>query len=88
MQTAPQPNHIRCIRDHEWKFGMYFDPNAKEGNEYEMYDLKNDPLETNNVANESEFVEQRALLQNRLDQLMTQVNCKPETLRDIFGAKE
>lgn len=87
LQTAPQPNHIRCIRDREWKFGMYFDPNGEEPNEYELYDLNADPLEMNNVAEEAEYSEDRAALQQRLDQLMEQFESRPADLPDIFGPK-
>jgi len=87
LQTAPQPNHIRCVRNHEWKFAVYFDPNGVETNEYEMYDLKNDPLEMNNIANDANYSAQRALLEVRLDKLMNQYNAQPEDLPDIFGAR-
>lgn len=85
LQTAPQPNHIRCLRDRHWKFGMYFDPNGREANEYEMYDLTADPLEMNNVANDPAYAQQRSLLQQRLDDLMAEYGSRPEDLPDIFG---
>jgi choline-sulfatase len=45
-----QPNHIRTIVDGKWKFSRYFDPSGKEAEEYELYDLVNDPNEMNNLA--------------------------------------
>ncbi len=42
--------HIRCIREANWKFAMYFDPSGAYPTEYEMYDLARDPLETLNLA--------------------------------------
>ena len=85
LQTAPQPNHIRCIRDHNWKFGMYFDPSGEEANEYELYDLTEDPFEMNNVADDPAYTDQRAMLQKRLDGLMVRYHSRPEDLPDIFG---
>lgn len=87
LETAPQPNHIRCVRDHDWKFGMYFDPNGVEANEYEMYDLNKDPLEMNNIADEPAYREQRAVLQERLNSLLEQYEARAEDLPNIFGAK-
>ena len=87
LQTAPQPNHIRCVRDRQWKFGLYFDPNGVEDNEYEMYDLTNDPLEMNNVADDPAYAAQRAALQERLDALMEQYDARPEQLPHIFGPR-
>lgn len=45
-----QPNHIRTIVDGKWKFSRYFDPSGQEEEEYELYDLVNDPNELNNLA--------------------------------------
>jgi choline-sulfatase len=45
-----QPCHIRCIREAEWKFAMYFDPDHGEASQYELYDLRNDPDELHNMA--------------------------------------
>ena len=38
-----QPAHIRCIREAEWKYAMYFDPHHEAAPEYELYDLRSRP---------------------------------------------
>ena len=43
--------HIRCIRETHWKFALYFAPWQQPSEYiYEMYDLKNDPTESHNLA--------------------------------------
>jgi choline-sulfatase len=44
------PNHIVSIREARWKLAKYFDPDGKKRPQWEMYDLKNDPLERVNLA--------------------------------------
>ena len=55
METANElvgpPNRIRCIREKAWKYARYFDSNDEAAPEYEMYDLINDPMELENLAN-------------------------------------
>ena len=48
--VAP-PNHIRSIREERYKLARYFDPDGNEPEQWEMYDLADDPLETVNIAN-------------------------------------
>lgn len=45
-----QPNHIRCVRTAQYKLARYFDPNGRVPDEWEMYDLQNDPNEALNLV--------------------------------------
>jgi len=48
-----QPAHIRCIRERDWKFALYFDPDNPFDPDYrcyELYDLANDPHELHNMG--------------------------------------
>ena len=45
------PNHITSIREGRYKLAKYYDVNGAIPEQWEMYDLKHDPLETNNLAN-------------------------------------
>ena len=47
---VPPPQHIVSIRETRWKLAQYYDPNSRARPEWEMYDLKTDPLETTNLA--------------------------------------
>lgn len=48
------PNHIVSIREERWKLAKYHDVNPDKKKckwpEWEMYDLKRDPLEKRNLA--------------------------------------
>ncbi len=47
----PQPpNHIVSIREHRYKLARYYDADGKVPDQWEMYDLKTDPLERRNLA--------------------------------------
>ncbi len=46
------PNHIVSIREGRWKLAKYYDVEGKKPPQWEMYDLKNDPLEKRNIAYE------------------------------------
>lgn len=53
QKTGPyvrQPSHIVSVREKRWKLARYWDPSGKEADQFEMYDLKNDPLERRNLA--------------------------------------
>jgi choline-sulfatase len=44
------PNHIVSIREKRWKLARYYDAAGKVPDQWEMYDLKSDPLERVNIA--------------------------------------
>ncbi len=44
------PANIRSIREKDWKYAVYFDPNTGKPMEFEMYHLSEDPLEQKNLA--------------------------------------
>ena len=48
LSTEGVPMQIRAIYDGRYKYARYFDPGVEE--EYEFYDLLNDPLELHNLA--------------------------------------
>jgi choline-sulfatase len=47
---VPPPNHITSIRGKRYKLAKYYDVNGAVPEQWEMYDLENDPLETRNIA--------------------------------------
>jgi choline-sulfatase len=44
------PQHIVSLRETRWKIAEYYDVSGKIPSQWEMYDLKRDPLERNNLA--------------------------------------
>ncbi|WP_342381532.1 sulfatase-like hydrolase/transferase [Myxococcus stipitatus] len=44
-----QPNHVRCVRTPRWKLARTWDPSGTHADQWELYDLKNDPLELENL---------------------------------------
>jgi arylsulfatase A-like enzyme len=44
------PNHIVSIRERRYKLARYYDPQGGVPSQWEMYDLKTDPLERTNLA--------------------------------------
>jgi choline-sulfatase len=44
------PNHIVSIREHRYKLARYYDADGNAPDQWEMYDLKTDPLERINLA--------------------------------------
>ena len=44
------PNHIVSIRERRYKLARYYDADGNVPDQWEMYDLKTDPLERTNLA--------------------------------------
>lgn len=56
-ESVMQPNHVHCVVSKDnWKLVRYFEPvdgepnNYDHNNQYELYDLDNDPTEINNLV--------------------------------------
>ncbi len=48
--SVRQPNHVRSVRTKAYKLNRYFDPSGQAAQEWEMYDLAQDPNETVNLV--------------------------------------
>ena len=46
----PQPNHVQAVIGKEWKYARYYDPKNSQTVVHEMYNIKSDPAEMNNLA--------------------------------------
>ncbi|HEX2528309.1 MAG TPA: sulfatase-like hydrolase/transferase [Geminicoccus sp.] len=71
-QLVAPPNRIVSIREGRWKLARYYDGDGNVPDQWEMYDLLKDPLETNNLARPGyrptlEQATQRARLTARLE---------------------
>jgi choline-sulfatase len=44
------PQHIVSLRERRWKIAEYYDVNGRVASQWEMYDLKRDPLERTNLV--------------------------------------
>jgi arylsulfatase A-like enzyme len=53
LDQNPAPAKLRAVFDGRYKYARYFDQGLAE--EYELYDLKNDPLELKNLANDAGY---------------------------------
>lgn len=45
------PDRIRCVRERRWKYARYFHADSSYPDEFEMYDVEQDPNELQNLAN-------------------------------------
>ncbi|MGA7396830.1 MAG: sulfatase-like hydrolase/transferase [Solirubrobacterales bacterium] len=48
--VSPQPNRIRAVRSKDAMYAVYFDPSGGEQPEFELYDMKRDPNQVNNLV--------------------------------------
>lgn len=48
--SVKQPNHVRCVRTRDYKLVRYFDPAGAVPQEWELYDVADDPNETRNLV--------------------------------------
>lgn len=82
--AVKQPNHVRCVRTRDWKLARYFDPAGKAPQEWEMYDLRNDPNEAVNLVEVAATPPQaRADLPER-----TKVQAAADRLADLLARLE
>lgn len=65
-------NRIRCVRTEEWKYCYYFGALGNYANQYELYNLINDPDELTNLAYDDDYADVRAEMEERLQQLERQ----------------
>lgn len=59
------PTHIRCVRDRRYKYARYFRPGTGD-EEFELYDLLEDPLEMTNLAVDPGYRSIRKEMHDRL----------------------
>jgi arylsulfatase A-like enzyme len=76
---------IRAIVEPDWKYAVYYDPFTGAPLEYEMYDLRRDPLELANLAHAAHHTPQsdveRARLHARLTDVMKEKSTTPDEIR-------
>jgi arylsulfatase A-like enzyme len=75
---------IRAIVEKDWKYAVYYDPVTGAAPEYELYDLKNDPLEVVNLAHEENWNPEYAAQRTRLHQRLVEVTKEHGTLPDAI----
>jgi choline-sulfatase len=80
---VPAPNHIRCLVEKDWKYAVYYDIYTGRDPQFEMYDRRNDPQETCNLAFPGTAVSaavraERQRLHDRLTAVMTRLGTTPD----------
>jgi len=74
-------NCIRALIEKNWKYAVYYDPFRGAPVEYEMYNLKDDPYESTNLAHpqhyQESYAEDRRRLHNRLLEVMEILGTTP-----------
>ena len=67
--------YCRMIRNDDWKY-----IHRTEGFDSELYDLRNDPGERNNLAADPDHADRKAGLKQQMDQWFTRLGCGDENL--------
>ncbi len=70
------PSTIRCLHKGRLKYAVYFTPDGRD-TDWELYDLKNDPLEDNNLAGKPEYKKLQAALEKELYETMVEKETLP-----------
>jgi len=60
------PAQVRSMRNREWKYAYYFKRDGGDETEFELYSLKDDPLEMTNLANDAGYLKKRIEIHDRL----------------------
>ncbi len=80
-KVVGQPSHVRCLREVDWKIVEYFDPAGGEDSLFELYDLRKDPLESNNLGDPANvpYYNRDKLFEmvNKLHQRMEEIDTHP-----------
>ena len=75
---------IRAIVEPDWKYAVYYDPFTGSPTEYEMYDLRRDPLEMTNLAHSANCTPaveaERVRLHQRLTDVMRTKGTTPDEI--------
>ncbi len=84
----PYTPNVRGVRTDEWKYVHY--PNGdRRQDQYkaELYNLKNDPLETRNLIDEPKYADKVRELKAELHRLMAQTGALPDKMPLYLGIK-
>jgi|SRR5882724_3426105 len=74
--------HIRAIRERDWKYCFYFTPTYTT-QQFELYDLQNDPLEMHNLADDPRYAAERQRLDALLHQTMQATGATTKRTRAV-----
>ena len=67
--AVPSANRVRSIRTEEWKYAYYFDALGSYANQFELYNLIDDPTEYTNLAYDPAYKAKREEMAQRLEEL-------------------